>query len=404
VWTVTKGIIKGGTVILKGSKIDKVGGSDLAVPQGATIIDAKGKIVAPGFVVPASQNGSMIRAGGGRLKEAMDPYALPVSLALATGVTSIYSAGGGGVAAADDTGGGLGMNNAVLKMTDDVGGMLIKEPSNMTFGSGGANRFGGRGGGFGRLGAGAGAGEMSARYNLRELLKRAKDYQTKLDAYEKNGKKGLSPRKPAGIDDALTLIKKERILRVTAGDIASIRWNLSLVDEFGIREVITPATEAWAIADEIARRDVMLIIIARSRVPSDDRMNRSNGSNPDAAGILQKAGVKFALITPTPSFSTGGELGRDLLTYPLEADYAIRGGMSEQNAMAALTITAAQILGVADRVGSIEEGKDADVVIFSGDPLDYRTFAEKTFVNGKLLYDKDKSSFFSYVKDRAVTP
>jgi len=256
-------------------------------------------------------------------------------------------------------------------------------------------RFGGGGGGGGRL---------SARYNLRELFRKAKEYQDKLDQNEKDkrdGKKVTVPPKPAGIDDALTLIKKERILRMTASEVSDIRWALTLVDDFGIRMVISPATEAWIIADEIAKRNVMLIITARSREPSDERNVHATGSNPDATGILAKAGVKFALIPPTSSFSTGGELGRDLLTYPLEADYAVRGGLGEQAALESLTITAAQILGVADRIGSIEPGKDADVVIFSGDPLDYRTFAEKTFVNGKLMYEMDKSPFFSYVKERS---
>src|SRR2546423_10707860 len=110
----------------------------------------------------------------------------------------------------------------------------------------------------------------------------------------------------------------------------------------------------------------MLIITARSREPSDERNVHLTGSNPDAPGILQKAGVKFALIPPTASFSTGGELGRDLLTYPIEANYAVRGGLTDQGGLEALTITAAEILGIADKVGSIEAGKDADLVIFGG--------------------------------------
>ncbi len=424
VWTVTKGVVKGGTVIIKGTKIESVGGSELKAPDGATVFDATGKIVAPGFIVPSGGGGGfggggggLIRGGAGRIKDALDPYALPIALALATGVTSSYVVGGGaaaGIPGAEDAGGGatgLATSNAVIKMTEgDITNMLLKEPSNTTFSTGGGGAGGGRrgGGGLGRFaGGGQGSGKLSARYNLRELFRRAKEYQDKLDQNEKDrkdGKKVTVPQKPVGIDDALALIKKERILRMTASEVADIRWALTLVDDFGIRMVISPATEAWIIADEIAKRNVMLIITARSREPSDERNVHPTGSNPDAAGILAKAGVKFALIPPTGSFSTGGELGRDLLTYPLEADYAIRGGLGEQAALESLTITAAQILGVADRIGSIEPGKDADVVIFSGDPLDYRTFAEKTFVNGKLMYEMEKSPFFSYVKERSRTP
>jgi imidazolonepropionase-like amidohydrolase len=406
VWTVTKGVIKRGTVIIRGAKIDKVGGPDLAIPDGATVIDARGRVVAPGLIVPSTASG-LVRAGGGQLKDALDPYALPVSLALASGVTCVYTAGGGGAAGGEEGGAqsGLASSNAIVKMAEgDASAMLMKEPADLTF-TGGRGGGGGRRGGLGRFGGGGGgAGQLSARYNLRELLQRAKDYQEKQDAWEKGGKKGAAPRKPQGIDDALALIKKERILRVTASEVSDIRWALGLVDDFGVKQVIYPATEAWIIADEIAKRDVLLIISARTRVPGDDRANRPTGSNPDAAGILQKAGVRFAVVPSTVSFSTGGELGRDLLTYPLEAAYAIRGGMTEQGALEALTITAARILGVESRIGSIEEGKDADLVIFSDDPLDYRSFAEKTFVNGKLLYDKDRSTFFSYVKSRTLPP
>src|SRR5262245_27591797 len=82
VWTVTKGIIKGGTVIIKGAKIDKVGGPELTAPEGAKVFDARGKVVAPGFVVPGAAGGgfggSILRGGAGsRIKDSLDPYSLP---------------------------------------------------------------------------------------------------------------------------------------------------------------------------------------------------------------------------------------------------------------------------------------------------------------------------------------
>ena len=78
----------------------------------------------------------------------------------------------------------------------------------------------------------------------------------------------------------------------------------------------------------------------------------------------------------------------------------MRGGLDEQTALEAITITAAEICGVETRVGSLEEGKDADVVVLDGDPFDYRTFVDMTFVNGKLLYEKSKSPYFSHLKNR----
>jgi imidazolonepropionase-like amidohydrolase len=403
VWTVTKGIIRNGTVIIKGAKIDKVG-KDVPIPQGAKVMDAKGKVVAPGFVA-VQVTGGFASGGQGQIKDALDPFNLSVSLALATGVTTVYTTGGGG---GFQFGGGeaptpapSGGNNAVLKMTEgDIGAMLVKEPALSTFSVGGGGRFGGRFGGGGGGDAGA-----SAKWNFREQLRKAKEFQQKYEQYDKDkkaGKQVTEPRPPAEVNPVLPLIRKERALRVTASSVSDIRWALKLVDDFGIRVVISPATEAWVIADEIAKRNVMLIINPRDRARPDERSNFPSGANPDAAGILAKAGVKFAVMPESASFSTGGMLGRDMLTYPLEAAFAMRGGADAQAALESVTIIPAQILGVADRVGSIEEGKDADILILDGDPLDYRTFAEKTFVNGKLLYDKDKSPFFAHVKRQAT--
>lgn len=402
----TKGVIPGGTVVIKGTKIDKVG-KDVPIPPDAKIVDAKGKVVTPGFVV-VQVSGGFASGGQGQIKDALDPFNLSVSLALATGVTTVAVTGGGsspfGGGEQQQTPSPLSSNNAVLKMTEgDISTMLVKEPALSTFsasgGLGGFGRFGGFSGG------GGGSSGVSAKWNFREQLRRAKEYQQKFEQYEKEkkeGKKVTEPKKPADVDPMLPLIRKERALRMTASSVSDIRWVLRLVDDFGIRVVMSPASEAWLIADEIAKRNVIVIINPRDRSRPDERSNQPSGANPDAPGILQKAGVKFAVVPQSASFSTGGELGRDMLTYPLEAAFAMRGGADAQAALESITIVPAQILGVANRVGSIEEGKDADILILDGDPLDYHTFVEKTFVNGKLLYDKDKSPFFAHVKRQAV--
>jgi len=125
---------------------------------------------------------------------------------------------------------------------------------------------------------------------------------------------------------------------------------------------------------------------------------RPAGSSIEQAAILRKAGVKFAILPPNATVGTGGTAGRDLLTLPLDGAFAIRGGLDEQTALEAITITAAEICGVESLIGSLEEGKDADVVVLDGDPFDYRTFVELTFVNGKLLYEKAKSPYYSHLQ------
>ena len=417
VWTVTKGVFKGGTVIMQGTKILQVGGPDLKVPDGAKVVDARGKIVTPGFIVTNAVLGSGGLTGG-QIKDSLDPFSLSISLALSSGITSAYVSGGaggggfggrrggGGGGRAAAPGGAIGTSNAVIKMIEgDLDGIVAVDPAVYTLsaGSGGGGRGGGR---FPGGGGGAG-GSLSTRWDIRDQLGRTKLYIEKLakdDADRKAGKTVTTAPPAADVATLLPLLRRERMLRVTATTVSEIQWALRLVDDYGMRMVITPATEAWVIPNEIAKRNVMLIIVARDRSLPDERKNTGSGASFDAAGILQRAGVHLALLPPDTSFSTGGELGRDLMTYPLEGAYAMRGGMDAQGALEALTITAAQTLGMEKRIGSLEEGKDADVLILSGDPLDYRSFVEKTFVNGKLLYDKATSTFFRDIKPTPSLP
>ncbi len=420
VWTVTHGVIKNGTVVMRAGKIEKVGGSELTPPTGCTVVDAHGRTVTPGFVTDGATLGNTGIAAGGQLKDSLDPYSLSVSLAAASGVTSVYLSaagagggrrGGGGGAqrlppqAADAS---FGTNNIVIKMTEgDLSSMLAAESTVTTLslesprGFGGGGRGGGGGGGGFQGGGGGANGNMSIRYNLQDQIKRASDYVTKSNQYDadkKAGKDVTAPQMPADAAIIVPLLKQQRLLRVTANTVPDIRFALKLANLYGIKMVISPAAEGWVIADEIAAAKAMLIITARDRTLPDERRNARSGANPYGTGILEKAGVHFAVLPPDTSFSTGGELGRDMLTFPLEASYAMRGGAGAQWALESITLAAAKAIGMDNRIGSLDVGKDADILILSGDPLDYRTFVEKTFINGKLYYDKSKSTFFKDIK------
>ena len=100
----------------------------------------------------------------------------------------------------------------------------------------------------------------------------------------------------------------------------------------------------------------------------------------------------------SPFVGTGGIAGRDLMQLNMDAAFTVRGGVTDEAALRAVTLSAAEILKVADRVGSLEPGKDADISILDLDPLDYRSFAEIVLVNGKVVYEKDKVSFFSHIQ------
>ena len=86
------------------------------------------------------------------------------------------------------------------------------------------------------------------------------------------------------------------------------------------------------------------------------------------------------------------------MTFPLDAAFAGRGGMDRKEALKTITLNSAKILGIDDRVGSLEVGKDADVIVMDGDPFDHKTFVERTYVGGRLTYEKDKETIFDYLK------
>ena len=121
------------------------------------------------------------------------------------------------------------------------------------------------------------------------------------------------------------------------------------------------------------------------------------GSSIETSARLERAGVPFAIATQMNTVSLDGVYGgRDLTGFPLEAAFAVRGGCSEKAALASLTIVPARLLGLADRIGSIDEGKDADLLILNGPPLDYRTYVQTALVGGKI--------YLRPLEPRAETP
>ena len=109
------------------------------------------------------------------------------------------------------------------------------------------------------------------------------------------------------------------------------------------------------------------------------------------------SGALVGILPYRRTVMLSGLAGRDLTVLPLEAAFAVRGGMSEDDALKAITLNPAKILRIDDRVGSLEKGKDADLLILSGHPLDYRAHVLKAIINGKVYYDRSKSRLFEQV-------
>ena len=370
--TVTSGEIRRGTIIIKDGKIQSVG-SDLPVPEGATVIDAKGLVACPGFVAARCRGLGIRRRGpgGGKLADALDPYAFSIHLALASGITTAYitSRSGGGSNLIQGT-------SAVIKMTEEeLEGMLMREPASVQIRYSGAS--------------------ASAKFGLKKRLRKAVDYARKLKEAKAKGKAGKPPPKDGRSEALLPLIRGDVPARIAAHSADDILAALELADEFGIRLVLEGAIESWIVAEEISKRDVCLVITPRRKAHADETVHRPSGSNLRMPAILRKAGVPFAILSPNASLSTGGIAGQDLVTLPIDAAFAVGRGLDEQTALESITLTAARALGVADRIGSIEPGKDADIILLDGHPLDFRSFVTLAMVNGKVYYEKSKSPVFA---------
>jgi hypothetical protein len=381
VYTITKGVIHGGAILVGEGKIEKVG-KDLIPPEGASVLNAEGKWIMPGFVV--AQTSSLALTGLARddrdpkLLNYLDPYSLQVRLCLASGITA-YSPSlfaGTGPARKSYT-----FVNAVIKPAyGRLRDMLINEPAYLLID-------------IARL-------RPSEKEELRGFFQQARESMAKEEESEKakvlGGEKPPAPPSPQ-IKNYVDILKGKLAVRFAADRKKDILKALSFVDEFGVRGQILGAAEGWLLPQEIGRRNISTILQPEGFFEPDRYRSPSGGSNIRNAAIQNEGGIKFALLSTSVFISTGGTLGTDLLTFPLAGSYAIRGGLGEADALRAITLWPAELLGMSHRLGSIEEGKDADIIILDGNPFDYRTYVDYTIINGEILYDKSKSTFFENI-------
>ncbi len=213
------------------------------------------------------------------------------------------------------------------------------------------------------------------------------------DSKSKTTKKPAA-KKPKPDPNLIKLLKGEVAMLVRANTVNEINDMVDLSMEQGYDLVIQGGIEAWVLADKIAAAGVGVIYTPRSRRNARKGREDETGSFVESPRIFQEKGIPFAIATLSNSISMNGLAGRDLTSLPLEAAFAVRGGADERTALQAMTITPARMLGLDDRIGSLEEGKDADILILNGSPLDYRTYVEQAIVAGKVAYDRQEDKIY----------
>ncbi len=364
VYTVTGGVVRGGTVLCKDERIVAVG-SQVRVPEGARVVDARGMRVYPGLV--AVNSSGLVRGSGAGARDGFDPFSLNLDLALTGGLTTVQG------------------GDTIVKLTrGTLDGHLVGTGPWVDLNVSPTTSSGRR--------------ELAARFaKAREHLRARRDWRI---ATELGKAEGEEP-KPEGVDEeALALLEGRSTARFQADGQKDLLAICDFLEEFPLQSVIFGGREAWTVAGRLGRTGTRFVLTARDKFWADDTLNRASGWSIENARILWEHGVEFAILPEQAGVSTGGIIGRDLMTLPLEAAFAIRGGLSQDAALRAITLDAAKVLGIEDKLGSLEPGKDADLIVCDGDLFHYRTFVQWTVVNGRIAYDKQKAPYFAHIRPR----
>jgi len=406
--TVSHGTIAGGTILIKNKLIHAVG-TDVVIPEGAEIIDGRGKHVSPGFVAIAAKGALGLRNSTNKEKaeHRFDPFADFMLLALANGVTCAHESGG----MADSMFGGLfgsvgsafigshtgQLGGVVGKLTaGTIEGFTVREPAAFYMNSPGA-----QGG--------------SARLEQRDVFEKAKKHRAAVKAWLKDlaaGKKDLQePKTEENVAALADAMNGEIPVFYYADSRREMAFALELAHEFNVPIILHTAQEAWTIAADVSRSAAGVILLPRgkggsaTRPYTDPHVDAQHGWRMESASIMQKLGVPWSTMTLNTGITTSLFAGRDLLGLNLEAAFAVRGGVSNEEALRSITLTPAEMLHVQDRIGSLDKGKDADILLLDREPLDYRTFVEKAFVNGRLAYDEQTTPLYAHIQtDRRQPP
>lgn len=379
--TVTKGVINNGTVIIRNGKIEAVG-TNVQVPQGAEVIDCKGQWIYPGMIDSGSRLGlfefglfaqaSDVSEVGDVVPQmkaltAVNPNSAAIPVNRISGVTTTLSVPEGelfsGTAALINLHG-----YTPDQMFGGFEGVVMVYP-----------RTGRRGGFDRRTDEEVKKAADKAIGRLNEVWDRAVQYH-KIDSATQ-GKGTYYPEMQA----LLPVVRGQIALIIdvnSAKDIlAAIKW----AKEKKVKKVIlSGVAEGWRVADEIAKANIPVLAGPVLELPSRDydRYDRAY-ANP---GLMRKAGVKVALKTDDGNLNY-----RNL---PYHAGFAAAYGMGREEALKAITIVPAEIFGVSDKLGSIEQGKNATLFICNGDPFETKTQVSNVFIDGWQIPMQSRQTLF----------
>lgn len=373
-YTISHGVIDGGTLLVEDGKFVAVG-RDVVVPEGAEILDATGKHVYPGLVDAHTHHGVYAEvsgpegADGNEMTDPVTPHVRALDSlnwfdpgfaeAAANGVTAVQVLPGSA-----NVIGGQGV--AVKTAGWGAAGRILREPSGlkMALGENPKRVYGGK--------KKAPSTRLGNAAVMREAFTQARAYQRKRAG---NGTGEGEAERDLRWEVLADVLEGKLVARCHAHRADDILTALRISREFGFQLTIEHCTEGHTVATELAEAGVMCtlgpLLTGRSKQELKDRQL-------ETAAVLEAAGVVFGLTTDHPVIPA--------YSLPLCAAYAVGAGLSRERALRAITLDAARVAGLDERLGSLEPGKDADCFVADGDVLDPRSRVLFTFVDGRVAW------------------
>ena len=364
VYTGTGAFLRGAGILCHDEKIEAIG-YDIVVPEEAEVLNIKGYSVYPGLIALSSRG---LFGGSGSLEYSIDPFSDNMLLAVASGIT---------VAVQGDEVGRLNRGR--------IDGVVVGKRRFATMSYSLSNPGG--------------------RKSLRTKFDGAEAYLRKFRDWENAVKsnKDLKEPKKSGVDsNALGVLQGTARAVFRADSQQDLVAIAQLAQRYEFRPVIQGCREGWIVAAELGRAGATAIVQARERRSKGENLVRPGGASIENAAILHSHGVQVAIVPASTGISMGGIVGRDIMHMPVEAAFAVRGGLPEDVAIASMTQVPARLLGLEHRLGTIEVGKDADLIITDGDLLHYKTFVQWSVIGGRMVYDKEAELYLAHIRPRPV--
>jgi imidazolonepropionase-like amidohydrolase len=380
--TVSGPVIEGGTLVIQGGKILAVG-ADVPVPEGASVLDATGKTVYPGLIDAlttlglteiGSVSGSVDVTETGDVNPharawiAVHPHSELIPVARANGVTAALAAPQGGLVSgqsalirlAGTTPDALAVRQpAALHVVYPTGrppadpSRFFDEPELKTFEERQKEKRRNQDKELGRL---------------RELLEASRAHAAAVEAARTGG--GTPPATDLALEALAPAARGELPVVIRADAEDDIRGAVAFAAERGLKLIIAGGLEAWRVTGLLKEKDVAVLA-------NVDRLPRRESDPYDAAyanpAALAQAGIRFAIVSDDAS---------QVRNLPYEAAMARAFGLPADAALRAITLAPAEIFGVADRMGSLDPGKDANVVVATGDIMDHRSEVTHVIIDG----------------------